>query len=74
MFGVQIAGNKPEQVGVDFNPCETVSNSKVKAASCAEVIGKECDSIDFVDLNAGCPIDLVFQAGSGSACKLMPRL
>ncbi|PVG01600.1 FMN-linked oxidoreductase [Serendipita vermifera] len=50
IFGVQIAGNKPEQ-----------------AASCAEVIGNECHDIDFVDLNAGCPIDLVYQAGSGSA-------
>jgi len=51
-FGVQIAGNKPEQVGM-----------------CAEVIGNECHSVDFVDLNAGCPIDLVYQAGSGSARK-----
>jgi tRNA-dihydrouridine synthase 3 len=52
IFGVQIAGNKPEQT-----------------ATCAEVIGNECNGIDFVDLNAGCPIDLVYQAGSGSACE-----
>ncbi|CCA72141.1 related to DUS3-member of dihydrouridine synthase family, partial [Serendipita indica DSM 11827] len=50
IFGVQIAGNKPEQT-----------------TACADVIGNECSSIDFVDLNAGCPIDLVYQAGSGSA-------
>jgi tRNA-dihydrouridine synthase 3 len=53
IFGVQIAGNKPEQ-----------------AASCAEAIGNSCDSLDFVDLNCGCPIDLVYQAGSGSAREL----
>ncbi|KAF7333300.1 tRNA-dihydrouridine(47) synthase [NAD(P)(+)] [Mycena sanguinolenta] len=51
IFGVQIAGSKA--LGV---------------ASAAEVLAKECgDTIDFVDLNCGCPIDLVFKTGSGSA-------
>ncbi|KAJ3851105.1 zinc finger dihydrouridine synthase [Lentinula lateritia] len=52
-FGVQIAGNKP--------------NTLVPTA---EVLAKECGSqggIDFVDVNCGCPIDLVFKTGSGSA-------
>jgi tRNA-dihydrouridine synthase 3 len=50
-FGVQIAGNKPASL-----------------VAIAEVIGKECGgNIDFVDLNCGCPIDLVFRSGSGSA-------
>ncbi|KAI0267398.1 zinc finger dihydrouridine synthase [Gloeopeniophorella convolvens] len=52
MFGVQLAGSKPATL-----------------MPTAEVIGKECGSsgIDFVDLNCGCPIDLVFRTGSGSA-------
>ncbi|KAJ7243845.1 zinc finger dihydrouridine synthase [Mycena haematopus] len=50
-FGVQLAGSKVLSV-----------------VSAAEVLAKECgDTIDFVDLNCGCPIDLVFKTGSGSA-------
>ena len=36
----------------------------------AEVVGKVCD-IDFLEINAGCPIDLVFNRGGG--CGLMRR-
>lgn len=51
MFGVQVAGNKPNVL-----------------VPTAEVLAKEFpNTIDFVDLNCGCPIDLVFKAGSGSA-------
>ncbi|KAI9464008.1 zinc finger dihydrouridine synthase [Lactarius psammicola] len=51
MFGVQVAGNKPTTL-----------------APMAEVLAKEFNGgIDFVDLNCGCPIDLVFRTGSGSA-------
>jgi tRNA-dihydrouridine synthase 3 len=51
MFGVQIAGSKPATL-----------------VPIAEVIARECDGgIDFMDLNCGCPIDLVFRTGSGSA-------
>ena len=51
-FGVQVAGNR---LGV--------------LPSASEVIAKEIGNggIDFVDVNCGCPIDLVFKSGSGSA-------
>uniref|UniRef100_A0A8H7XP70 tRNA-dihydrouridine(47) synthase [NAD(P)(+)] n=1 Tax=Psilocybe cubensis TaxID=181762 RepID=A0A8H7XP70_PSICU len=51
IFGVQVAGNKPANL-----------------VPAAEVLAKECaGNIDFVDVNCGCPIDLVFKQGSGSA-------
>ncbi|KAJ7291928.1 hypothetical protein C8J57DRAFT_1274196 [Mycena rebaudengoi] len=51
IFGVQLAGSKIPSL-----------------VSTAEILAKECaGTIDFVDLNCGCPIDLVFKTGSGSA-------
>lgn len=55
MFGVQVAGG--------------YANRMVPVA---EMIGKEfakTGGIDFVDVNLGCPIDLVFNQGAGSACE-----
>ena len=53
IFGVQIAGSKPQLL-----------------VPAAEIIGKVCEgNLDFVDINCGCPIDLVYKTGSGSACK-----
>lgn len=50
-FGVQLAGSKPGTL-----------------AAAAEIMAKEfTGNVDFVDVNCGCPIDLVFRSGSGSA-------
>jgi tRNA-dihydrouridine synthase 3 len=37
---------------------------------CAQVLHENCD-IDFIDVNMGCPIDIVYQKGAGSG--LMER-
>lgn len=37
---------------------------------CAQLISEQCE-VDFIDLNMGCPIELIFQKGGGSA--LMQR-
>ena len=48
---MQIAGSKPQLL-----------------VPAAEIIGKVCaGNLDFVDINCGCPIDLVYKQGSGSA-------
>ncbi|KAG2204407.1 hypothetical protein INT46_006199 [Mucor plumbeus] len=44
-----------------------ICGSKVdQVTKACEVLNKEAD-IDFIDLNMGCPIDLVFKQGAGSA-------
>lgn len=52
MFGVQLAGG--------------FANRMVPAA---EVLARELgpSGVDFVDVNMGCPIDLLFNQGAGSA-------
>jgi tRNA-dihydrouridine synthase 3 len=41
-------------------------------ARCAQLIEDRC-SVDFVDVNFGCPIDVVCGKGAGSACLLKPQ-
>ncbi|WFC97522.1 tRNA-dihydrouridine(47) synthase [NAD(P)(+)] [Malassezia yamatoensis] len=51
IFGTQVCGSKPEYL-----------------VPAAEALAREVGSgLDFVDVNCGCPIDLVFNKGAGSA-------
>lgn len=51
LYGIQLAGPKP------------MVNLKA-----AEVLSEQMAStLDFIDLNCGCPIDLIFKSGAGSA-------
>lgn len=38
-----------------------------QALKATEVLGKYCSQLRVIDLNCGCPIDLVYRAGAGSA-------
>lgn len=40
---------------------------------CAQLISEQAPHIDFVDINFGCPIDVVTKKGAGSACLLRPN-
>ena len=59
IFGVQLAGNKP-------------ATMMATAETIARGFGPGPSGVDFVDVNCGCPIDLVFRAGAGSARKSYP--
>jgi len=41
-------------------------------ARCCELLSNETD-VDFIDLNCGCPIDLIFRQGCGSALMAKPH-
>ncbi|KAJ7724789.1 hypothetical protein B0H16DRAFT_1333288, partial [Mycena metata] len=65
-----LGGSKEEWSLVRRHPSEKTFGVQLAGSRVptAEVLAKECgDTIDFVDLNCGCPIDLVFKTGSGSA-------
>ncbi|KAI0037038.1 FMN-linked oxidoreductase [Vararia minispora EC-137] len=68
-----LAGSKEEWSLVRRHPSEKMFGVQVAGSKpallvpTAEVIARECKDVDFVDLNCGCPIDLVYQTGSGSA-------
>ncbi|CAE6492764.1 unnamed protein product [Rhizoctonia solani] len=58
IFGVQIAGSKIPQL---------VRAAELLANEFGPKSGRERAQIDFVDVNCGCPIDMVFKSGAGSA-------
>jgi tRNA-dihydrouridine synthase 3 len=38
---------------------------------CVELLNRETEA-DFIDINLGCPIDMVFNKGQGSGCFQRP--
>lgn len=58
-FGVQVAGGKASLL------------TRSAEALAKEFSSGDMNGIDFVDVNCGCPIDLVFQTGAGAARELL---
>lgn len=67
-----LSGNANEWSLVRRHPSEKIFGVQICGAKpqvlvpAAEAIAKNCE-IDFLDVNCGCPIDLVFNKGAGSA-------
>ncbi|XP_066159076.1 tRNA-dihydrouridine(47) synthase [NAD(P)(+)]-like isoform X2 [Euwallacea fornicatus] len=57
----------------DIFGVQLCANNPHLLAKCGQLIEKECD-VDFIDLNAGCPIDWVFKRGGGSGLLLRPKI
>ncbi|XP_076270591.1 dihydrouridine synthase 3 isoform X2 [Rhynchophorus ferrugineus] len=49
------------------------ANNPHLLTKCGQLLQQECD-IDFIDLNLGCPIDLVFKQGGGSGLLCRNRV
>jgi len=70
-----LQGGSSEWALLKRHPCEDVFGVQIAAGfpdqytRCAEVLERECN-IDFIDLNLGCPIDLINKSGSGAALML----
>ncbi|KDQ21164.1 hypothetical protein BOTBODRAFT_122825 [Botryobasidium botryosum FD-172 SS1] len=60
IYGVQVAGNKPATLARAAEVLQQTLGYGPRG-------GGNSGGIDFVDLNCGCPIDLVFRTGAGSA-------
>ena len=41
-------------------------------AKCAQLLNETCE-LDFVDINCGCPIDLICDKGAGSTLMTKPK-
>ncbi|XP_059474686.1 tRNA-dihydrouridine(47) synthase [NAD(P)(+)]-like [Neocloeon triangulifer] len=50
----------------DLFGAQVCGNNPLVMAKCAQVLAEQTD-LDFVDINMGCPIDLIYQQGAGSA-------
>ena len=57
----------------DIFGIQVCSSRPAEMACCAELIEREVPDIDFVDLNAGCPIDVVVNKGCGAALLDKPN-
>ncbi|KAJ1790080.1 tRNA-dihydrouridine synthase 3, partial [Coemansia sp. RSA 2399] len=73
-----LQGQTSEWALVKRHPSETIFGVQL-AGNRAEVVGRaaellsaEC-TVDFIDLNMGCPIDMAFNNGGGSALLASPK-
>lgn len=68
-----MVGNKGEWSLVRRHPSERTFGIQVCGSrpqtmvAATEMLQRECPSLDFIDVNLGCPIDLVVRKGGGSA-------
>ncbi|KAB1259495.1 tRNA-dihydrouridine-like protein [Camelus dromedarius] len=71
-----LQGQTSEWALLKRHPCEDVFGVQLEGAfpdtmtKCAELLNRTVE-VDFVDINVGCPIDLVYKKGGG--CALMSR-
>lgn len=71
-----LQGQMSEWALLKRHPCEDIFGVQLEGAfpdtmtKCAELLNRTID-VDFVDVNVGCPIDLVYKKGGG--CALMNR-
>ncbi|KAM5238156.1 tRNA-dihydrouridine(47) synthase [NAD(P)(+)]-like isoform 2-T2 [Ctenodactylus gundi] len=71
-----LQGQTSEWALLKRHPCEDIFGVQLEGAfpdtmtKCAELLNRTVE-VDFVDVNVGCPIDLVYKKGGG--CALMNR-
>jgi tRNA-dihydrouridine synthase 3 len=68
-----LSGNPSEWSLVRRHPCEKIFGVQLAGSRPAqlvptvEALTKSCSSIDFIDLNTGCPLEMICKKGAGSA-------
>ncbi|KAI8318104.1 FMN-linked oxidoreductase [Martensiomyces pterosporus] len=73
-----LQGQQTEWALLKRHKCEDVfgvqlaGNRPEAIGRAAELISRECE-VDFIDLNMGCPIDMAYNNGGGSALLNQPR-
>ncbi|KAF5842759.1 hypothetical protein DUNSADRAFT_5131 [Dunaliella salina] len=74
-----LQGHASEWALLKRHPCEDIFGVQIAGgfpdsiARTCQLIDETCPAVDFVDINCGCPIDLVCDKGAGSALLLRPR-
>ena len=74
-----LQGQQSEWALLRRHPSETMFGVQIASAQtdqlvrCVEAINRETPNVDFIDLNVGCPIDLVCDKGAGSFLLNRPK-